>query len=127
LFIGRRFIPTCRLSSGLRYTTATNGLLIQALIPALVLCAVVAWSLYTALLRKRPPVNPLAFLALAFLVGGCWHAAVRDHRMADPNDRRPARQASGRLAQGRSTVMTRMQIRPICMECPRRGKLERTT
>jgi drug/metabolite transporter (DMT)-like permease len=108
------------LYSGLRYTTATNGLLIQALIPALVLlfdlllfrtrprhtqvvgvviaavgvlvivfrgdlmafatlrfglgdalvlCAVVAWSLYTALLRKRPPVNPLAFLALTFFVG----------------------------------------------------------
>lgn len=108
------------LYSGLRYTTATNGLLIQALIPALVLlfdlllfrahprplqvagvliaavgvlvivfrgdlmafatlrfglgdalvlCAVVAWSLYTALLRKRPPVNPLAFLALTFCVG----------------------------------------------------------
>jgi len=108
------------LYSGLRYTTATNGLLIQAVIPALVLlfdlllfrtrprplqvagvviaaagvlvivfrgdlmafatlrfgrgdalvlCGVVAWSLYTALLRKRPPVHPLAFLALTFLVG----------------------------------------------------------
>ncbi|MGN6581259.1 MAG: DMT family transporter [Bordetella sp.] len=108
------------LYSGLRYTTATNGLLIQALIPslvllfdllmfrtrprplqvvgvliaaagvlvivfrgdlmalaalqfgrgdALVLCAVVAWSLYTALLRMRPPVSPLAFLALTFFAG----------------------------------------------------------
>ncbi|KKW90394.1 permease [Sphingobium chungbukense] len=108
------------LYSGLRYTTATNGLLIQAAIPALVLlfdfalfrvrprvfqiigvliasagvvvivfrgnpaalatlsfgrgdalvlCGVVAWSLYTALLRIRPVIDPLSFLALTFLVG----------------------------------------------------------
>ncbi|OYX92350.1 MAG: permease, partial [Novosphingobium sp. 35-62-5] len=108
------------LYSGLRLTTATNALLIQAAIPALVLVfdftffrnrpsraqvtgvaiavagvvliifeadparlltlhfgagdviilgAVVAWSLYTALLRIRPPIDPLSFLALTFLVG----------------------------------------------------------
>ncbi|WHU03189.1 DMT family transporter [Sphingomonas sp. NIBR02145] len=108
------------LYSGLRYTTATNGLLIQAAIPALVLCfdgllfkarpraaqiagvsiaaigvltiilkadpaallslsfnigdvlvlcAVLAWSLYTALLRLRPPIDPLSFLALTFAIG----------------------------------------------------------
>jgi drug/metabolite transporter (DMT)-like permease len=108
------------LYSGLRETTATNGLLIQAGIPALVLlfdlllfrvrpravqilgvaiaalgvlvivfrgdpsafatmrfgrgdalvlCAVVAWSLYTALLRLRPALHPLSFLALTFMVG----------------------------------------------------------
>ncbi len=108
------------LYSGLRLTTATNALLIQAAIPALVLVfdftffrnrpswaqiagvaiavagvaliifeadparlltlhfgagdliilgAVVVWSLYTALLRIRPPIEPLSFLALTFLVG----------------------------------------------------------
>ena len=36
---------------------------------ALVVCAVVAWSLYTTLLRLRPPIHPLSFLALTFLVG----------------------------------------------------------
>lgn len=108
------------LYSGLRETTATNALLIQAAIPTLVLAfdfalfrsrpspaqvigvaiaaagvaiivseadpaalvalrfgrgdlmilaAVVAWGLYTALLRLRPPIHPLAFLALTFMVG----------------------------------------------------------
>lgn len=108
------------LYSGLRETTATNGLLIQAAIPgavllfdlvlfrvrpralqilgvliaatgvlvivfrgdpsalatlrfgrgdALILCGVVAWSLYTALLRLRPPIHPLSFLALTFMIG----------------------------------------------------------
>lgn len=36
---------------------------------ALVVCAVVAWSLYTTLLRLRPPIHPLSFLALTFAVG----------------------------------------------------------
>lgn len=106
--------------SGLQYTTATNSLLIQAAIPALVLlfdfaifrtrprlaqiigcilaaagvaaiifkadlavltslsfnhgdalifCAVILWSLYTVLLRLRPPVNGLTFLGLTILIG----------------------------------------------------------
>ncbi|MGE0774021.1 MAG: DMT family transporter [Sphingomonadaceae bacterium] len=32
----------------------------------LVLCGVVAWSLYTSLLRLRPPCHPLSFLAVTF-------------------------------------------------------------
>jgi drug/metabolite transporter (DMT)-like permease len=36
---------------------------------ALVLCALVAWSLYTTLLRLRPPIHPLSFLTLTFAVG----------------------------------------------------------
>ncbi len=108
------------LYSGLRLTTATNGLLIQAAIPALVLicnfaffrerasrrqvlgialstlgvavvvcradpatifrlqfgagdllilCAVLAWAFYTSLLRLRPAVHALSFLAVTFLIG----------------------------------------------------------
>lgn len=112
------------LYSGLRHTTATNGLLLQALIPpgvllfaallaprgssgapargqvpgvllstlgvavivfqgdlgalaalrfglgdGLVLCAVLAWSLYTALLPRRPAVHPLSFLLVSFSIG----------------------------------------------------------
>ena len=108
------------LYSGLRETTASNALLIQAAIPALVflfdfllfrsrprpaqvfgvaiaatgvatiifeadpalllalnfgrgdllvLIAVVAWGFYTSLLRLRPPIHPLAFLALTFMIG----------------------------------------------------------
>ncbi len=109
------------LYSGLQYTTATNAVLIQALIPplllllaflffgertnaprivaaslstlgvgiivldgdlgalrtldlgrgdALVLIGVFAWSAYTLLLRRRPPVHPSSFLAATFLIGG---------------------------------------------------------
>jgi drug/metabolite transporter (DMT)-like permease len=36
---------------------------------ALVLCAVVAWALYTTLLRLRPPIHPLSFLTLTFAIG----------------------------------------------------------
>ena len=105
---------------GLHQTTATNGILIQAGIPplililnfllfrerarwmqafgltlstigvivvvvhadldalihmqfgrgdVLILCAVVVWSLYASLLRLRPPVHPLSFLAATFVVG----------------------------------------------------------
>jgi drug/metabolite transporter (DMT)-like permease len=36
---------------------------------ALVLCAVLLWSLYTVLLRIRPAINSLSFLALTILVG----------------------------------------------------------
>lgn len=108
------------LYSGLHQTTATNGILIQAGIPplililnflifrekakwmqalglalstvgvvivvvhadldalihmqfgrgdVLILCAVVVWSLYASLLRLRPPVQPLSFLAATFVVG----------------------------------------------------------
>jgi drug/metabolite transporter (DMT)-like permease len=108
------------LYSGLRYTTATNGLLIQSGMPpiilllgyilygetarwrqvvavilsitgvviivargsidvlthlrvgigdALVFAAVITWSLYTVLLRLRPPVHPLSFLAVTFAIG----------------------------------------------------------
>lgn len=108
------------LYSGLHHTTATNGLLLQAAIPPLVLvfnvlffaerasilqilgvalaafgvvivvlrgdvqllreftfgfgdllilAAVVAWALYTSLLRLRPDVHPLSFLAASFFIG----------------------------------------------------------
>lgn len=35
----------------------------------LVFCAVVAWSFYTVLLRKRPPIPPALFLFLTFVLG----------------------------------------------------------
>lgn len=108
------------LYSGLQYTTASNGLLIQAGIPALVLlldfvffrtrprpievvgvtlallgvftivfradpaafaslqfgkgdalvcCAVIVWAIYTSLLRLRPAIHPISFLATTFLIG----------------------------------------------------------
>lgn len=108
------------LYSGLRFTTASNGLLLQGLIPTLVvivsrigfgdraptgqvmgialstlgvvfivfrgdlsailqlrlgmgdllvLCGCCAWALYTACLRLRPPVHPLAFLFVTFAIG----------------------------------------------------------
>lgn len=107
------------LYAGLRFTTAGNGLLLQALIPtlvmltgvvafrdrvsagqvlgvtlstlgvvvivfradaravlqlsmgygdALILCGCVAWAVYTACLRLRPPMSPLHFIYLTFLV-----------------------------------------------------------
>lgn len=106
--------------SGLRHTTATNALLLQAAIPALVLlfdrvifglrspvlqlggvlvstvgvlviitrgapeallglhfgigdvlvlCGVLAWSLYTSLLKLRPDCHPLSFLVTTFAIG----------------------------------------------------------
>jgi drug/metabolite transporter (DMT)-like permease len=108
------------LYSGLQYTTATNALLLQAAIPALVvlfdrlffgtrssvlqvagtlasivgvvvivfradlnlllnlhlgvgdllvMVSVVVWALYTVLLRLRPAVSPISFVALTFAVG----------------------------------------------------------
>lgn len=108
------------LYTGLNYTTATNALLLQAAIPALValldriifgvrgsavqtlamvasitgvvvivfegdphaatrlhlgrgdalvLAAVVVWSLYTVLLRLRPRVSPTSFIAATFAIG----------------------------------------------------------
>jgi drug/metabolite transporter (DMT)-like permease len=108
------------LYSGLRYTTASNGMLLQAAIPALVLlvdfavfgaragmgailgvalstigvvviifqgrlgalsqvafnrgdalilCGVVAWALYTSLLRLRPKLHAQSFLAVTFAIG----------------------------------------------------------
>lgn len=108
------------LYTGLHHTTATNGLLLQAAIPPLVLvfnalffherarlaqivgvslaalgvvlivvradldvllhftfgfgdllilCAVVMWALYTSLLRLRPDVHLLSFVAISFFVG----------------------------------------------------------
>lgn len=105
---------------GLHYTTASNGILIQAAIPPMillanlvmfkqraglvqiagvllstagvvlvvvradwqvlvglrfsigdlcVLCGVVGWAIYTALLRVRPPVRPISLLAATFVVG----------------------------------------------------------
>lgn len=108
------------LYSGLHYTTASNGLLLQALIPALVLivgttifrdrvsraqvagvllstlgvvvivfrgnlgaigqlslgwgdvlimCACVAWAIYTTCLRLRPTIHPLSFLFVTFGIG----------------------------------------------------------
>lgn len=104
---------------GLRETTATNGLLLQAAIPfmvmmfdallfrmrpgpwqvagvalstvgvavivfradlsaiaalrlnggdGLVLCGVLAWAFYTSLLKRRPAVHPLSFLAITFAI-----------------------------------------------------------
>jgi drug/metabolite transporter (DMT)-like permease len=108
------------LYSGLRYTTATNALLLQAGIPALVvlfdrlffgerspavqnlgvacsilgiltivfegdaaramglqfgvgdlliLVSVLVWSLYTVLLRLRPAISPVSFVAVTFFIG----------------------------------------------------------
>jgi len=108
------------LYSGLKYTPATNALLLQASIPpavmladrvlfgarstwgqalgvlasvagvvvivfrgdpasalrlhfglgdALVLCAVAVWALYTVLLRLRPPISPVSFIATTFFIG----------------------------------------------------------
>jgi len=115
------------LYSGLRFTTASNGLLLQALIPALVLvtgtvafrdrvpfgqvvgvilstlgvavivfrgdpgavarlslgrgdalilCGCVAWAVYTACLRLRPPIQPLSFMYLTFCVGAAAMAPL---------------------------------------------------
>ncbi len=108
------------LYSGLQYTTATNALLLQSAVPALVvvldlmlfrtriglghalgvlasivgvativfrgdpaaalnlhfgpgdgliLCSVLVWSLYTVLLRLRPPISPISFIAVTFFIG----------------------------------------------------------
>ncbi|SRR5690554_2655271 len=108
------------LYSGLQYTTATNALLLQAAIPAmvmlldrlffgvraglwpslgvaasifgvlvivfeadaanalrlrfglgdgLILTSVLVWALYTVLLRLRPPVSAVSFIAATFLIG----------------------------------------------------------
>jgi drug/metabolite transporter (DMT)-like permease len=107
------------LYAGLRHTTASNGLLLQALIPglvlltgvlvfrdrvslgqvvgvllstlgvaiivfqgdphavlqlrlgsgdALILCGCVAWAIYTACLRLRPPISPLTFMYATFCI-----------------------------------------------------------
>jgi len=115
------------LYSGLRFTTASNGLLLQALIPALVLligvlafrdrvspgqvlgvllstmgvtvivfrgdasavsqlslglgdalilCGCVAWAIYTACLRLRPPIQPLSFMYLTFCIGAAAMAPM---------------------------------------------------
>lgn len=109
------------LYSGVRFTTASNAMLLQASIPTLVVAfdymifrdrptpmrligvavstlgvltvvlqgklaaigavkfnhgdllvlgGVLVWALYTALLRLRPSVHPLSFLAATFLIGG---------------------------------------------------------
>lgn len=125
------------LYSGLRYTTATNALLLQAAIPALVvlfdrlffgerspavqnlgvacsilgvlaivfegdpahalalrfgigdvliLTSVVTWAFYTVLLRLRPKIAPVSFVAATFFIGVIamaplaaweWHAGER--------------------------------------------------
>lgn len=115
------------LYAGLRYTTATNALLLQAGIPAfivlfqrvlfgvrsgawqmvavgisvlgvmaivfrgdpasvlqlqfgkgdvLILCAVVAWALYTVLLRLRPKISPVSFIAVTFAIGAAVNAPL---------------------------------------------------
>lgn len=115
------------LYTGLHYTTATNSLLLQAAIPALVLlvdrlvfrvspsgwqlagvmlstigvalivfkadvaaiarlqfgegdllvlCGVVAWAVYTALLRLRPPVAQSSLLAGTFIIGALTMAPL---------------------------------------------------
>ncbi|MGZ3172217.1 MAG: DMT family transporter, partial [Croceibacterium sp.] len=118
------------LYSGLRYTTATNGLLLQAAIPAavvlfdrwffgvkspllqnlgvvgsilgvavivfegdparalrlhfgfgdaLIMAAVVVWSLYTVLLRLRPAISSTSFVAVTFLIGALAMAPFFAH------------------------------------------------
>lgn len=115
------------LYSGLRHTTATNAMLLQAAIPALVvlfdrlifgvrtggwqmagviistlgvlaiitrgipeallglhlgqgevviLAAVLAWSLYTSLLKLRPEVHPLSLLAATFVIAAATMAPL---------------------------------------------------
>lgn len=36
---------------------------------ALVLCSIAVWALYTVLLRLRPPISPVSFIATTFLIG----------------------------------------------------------
>lgn len=118
------------LYSGLRHTTATNALLLQAAIPALVLlfdrtvfglratpwqvlgvtvstlgvlaivtrglpgallglhfgtgellilAAVLAWSLYTSLLKMRPEIHPLSFLIATFAIAAVTMAPLAAH------------------------------------------------
>ncbi len=118
------------LYSGLRHTTASNALLLQAAIPALVLAfdraifgvrasglqvlgvlistlgvvaivtrgvpeallhlgfgtgellvltAVLAWSLYTSLLKRRPVVHPLSFLVITFAIAALAMAPLAAH------------------------------------------------
>lgn len=118
------------LYSGLRHTTATNALLLQAAIPALVLlfdrslfgiratacqvlgvtvstlgvlaiitrglpetllglqfgtgevmilAAVLAWSLYTSLLKLRPGIHPLSFLVATFAIATLAMAPLAAH------------------------------------------------
>lgn len=118
------------LYSGLRHTTATNALLLQAAIPALVLAfdrtifgvrssarqvlgvlvstlgvlaivtrglpeallrlhfgpgellvlaAVLAWSLYTSLLKLRPGIHPLSFLIATFAIAAVAMAPLAAH------------------------------------------------
>lgn len=118
------------LYSGLRHTTATNALLLQAGIPALVLlfdrtifglratrwqvlgvtvstlgvlaiitrglpeallglrfgggellilAAVLAWSLYTSLLKLRPGIHPLSFLTATFAIAAVAMAPLAAH------------------------------------------------
>lgn len=139
------------LYSGLRETTATNALLIQAGIPTLVLvfdrllfgsrapvarvtgvaisalgvltivfradyrvlltlsfgrgdafivASVVAWALYTALLRLRPPIAQLSFLALTFVVGAVCMVPLASHewRTMDVNLTRQSVAAIGYVA-----------------------------
>jgi drug/metabolite transporter (DMT)-like permease len=118
------------LYSGLRHTTATNAMLLQAAIPALVLLfdrtifglrstllqglgvivstlgvlaiitqgrpeallglhfgigeifvltAVVAWSLYTSMLKLRPEIHPLSFLIATFTIAAVAMAPLAVH------------------------------------------------
>ncbi|TCM18952.1 drug/metabolite transporter (DMT)-like permease [Novosphingobium sp. PhB165] len=43
---------------------------------SLIFCAVAAWSFYTVLLRKRPPVSPVVFLFLTFALGAIGMAPL---------------------------------------------------
>jgi drug/metabolite transporter (DMT)-like permease len=122
------------LYSGLHYTTASNALLIQALIPALVLlggaivfrdraplgqiagvalstlgvvaivfrgdpmaivrlhfgpgdslilCGCLAWAIYTICLRRAPPVHPLTFLFVTFMIGAATMAPLAMSEMKE--------------------------------------------
>lgn len=43
---------------------------------ALVLCGVVLWALYTVMLRLRPKINPLSFLAVTVIIGALFTAPL---------------------------------------------------
>lgn len=43
---------------------------------ALVLCGVVLWALYTVMLRLRPQINPLSFLAVTVIIGALCMAPL---------------------------------------------------
>ncbi|HWK40406.1 MAG TPA: DMT family transporter [Croceibacterium sp.] len=57
----------------------------------LILCSVLVWSLYTVLLRLRPDVSPITFVAVTFFIGVVTMApfAAWEWRAGDPVNWRP--------------------------------------